>query len=1048
MKSYKICHIADVHWRGLSRHEEYKNVFTKIFNEIKNEKVDAIVIAGDIVHTKTQGISPEVIDHLTWWFKSFAKIAPVYVTLGNHDGLIHNSDRQDAIGPIINAINDDRISLMKKSGNFLTHMEGVRIANFSPFDEEGWESVSREGEVVIAIFHGVVKGSLTDSDFATEGEVDVGFFEGCHFGMFGDIHKHQFLDKELRFAYPGSTIQQNFGESQDKGYLLWEISGPNDFKVERRIVESPHPFVTVHWEGSVEKTIEALSKHKKGSRFRVSSSETLLQEEIKQISSYLKEILDAHEIVWKWDTEVDRSKSSAKLESTRKSLREVESHRPLLLAAINDETNIEKYLSVVGKYLGGIEDEDDVIRNQKWSIDKLEWENTFSYGKDNVIDFSSLSGVVGIFGKNKVGKSSIPGTMMYTFFNATDRGPLKAVHVVNTRKNHCIASANFKVDGVPYRIERMTSKSTNRKGETTASTNLNIFKIDELGDAVLDLSAEQRRDSEKALRRLVGTSSDFLLTSFAAQGEMNNFIKHGATHRKALLSRFLDLQVLESVFYKLKEEASSLKSVLKSLPDRNFRILREEYLQHIEECNKNISLTEQKLISLEKEKTDITQRMVGTVEQKGFTPNDVNEIEKNLKKSLIDLDKEKLNLEELESKVVDFTRKISAIEQIKLKFPIHEMNKKIEEHAKLGKKNVETEHMIERESLVLSSQEKSASKLSEVPCGESFPTCKFIKDSIKDKKLIESQKKKLAELEDNLQAISNALNANDIDDVNEKVGKYNSALTKEKILLSEKSSVESRILLSKGNIEKLITLSVKFKGDFDHAKSHISDSPEAEIASANKKRLTEIESQLRFSHNSVIDSSKKKAIFQEKLSVLDSEETRLLEVKFQWAFYDKLMGAYNKDGIPMMIIKDELPRINNEIAKILNGVVGFTVSLETDKTCSDLEIFIDYGDSCRPIELGSGMEKMLASLAIRVALINISSLPKSDILIIDEGFGALDEQNIEACTRLLHSLKRFFKTILIISHVDAVKDAVDGFIEITTRGTDAYVSAVDSIQNN
>ena len=82
MKSYKICHIADVHWRGLSRHEEYKNVFTKIFNEIRNEKVDAIVIAGDIVHTKTQGISPEVIDHLTWWFKSFAKIAPVYVTLG------------------------------------------------------------------------------------------------------------------------------------------------------------------------------------------------------------------------------------------------------------------------------------------------------------------------------------------------------------------------------------------------------------------------------------------------------------------------------------------------------------------------------------------------------------------------------------------------------------------------------------------------------------------------------------------------------------------------------------------------------------------------------------------------------------------------------------------------------------------------------------------------------------------------------------------------------------------------------------------------------
>ena len=82
---------------------------------------------------------------------------------------------------------------------------------------------------------------------------------------------------------------------------------------------------------------------------------------------------------------------------------------------------------------------------------------------------------------------------------------------------------------------------------------------------------------------------------------------------------------------------------------------------------------------------------------------------------------------------------------------------------------------------------------------------------------------------------------------------------------------------------------------------------------------------------------------------------------------------------------------------------------------------------------------MMASIAIRVALINISSLPKSDIFIIDEGFGALDESNIEACGRLLKSLKRYFKTILIISHVDSIKDIVDKNIEITIKGQDSYV---------
>jgi DNA repair exonuclease SbcCD ATPase subunit len=84
---------------------------------------------------------------------------------------------------------------------------------------------------------------------------------------------------------------------------------------------------------------------------------------------------------------------------------------------------------------------------------------------------------------------------------------------------------------------------------------------------------------------------------------------------------------------------------------------------------------------------------------------------------------------------------------------------------------------------------------------------------------------------------------------------------------------------------------------------------------------------------------------------------------------------------------------------------------------------------------------MLASLAIRVALINVTSLPKSDLLIIDEGFGALDEQNVEVCNRLMHMLKRYFRLIIVISHVDAVKDAVDVLIEIFREGQDARVIA-------
>ena len=127
------------------------------------------------------------------------------------------------------------------------------------------------------------------------------------------------------------------------------------------------------------------------------------------------------------------------------------------------------------------------------------------------------------------------------------------------------------------------------------------------------------------------------------------------------------------------------------------------------------------------------------------------------------------------------------------------------------------------------------------------------------------------------------------------------------------------------------------------------------------------------------------------------------------------------------------------VNNILCNVVNFKIILE-ENSSNNLDVFIDYGDSKRIIECASGMEKMIASIAIRVALINISNLPKSDIFIIDEGFGALDSNNIESCARLLTSLKRYFKTILIISHVDAIKDIVDKNIEISLKNKDSYVN--------
>ena len=71
---------------------------------------------------------------------------------------------------------------------------------------------------------------------------------------------------------------------------------------------------------------------------------------------------------------------------------------------------------------------------------------------------------------------------------------------------------------------------------------------------------------------------------------------------------------------------------------------------------------------------------------------------------------------------------------------------------------------------------------------------------------------------------------------------------------------------------------------------------------------------------------------------------------------------------------------------------------------------------------------------------NISTLPKTDMLIIDEGFGTLDESSVESCNRLLESLKRWFRNILVITHVDSIKDVADNTLEIRRIGKDSSVS--------
>ena len=178
---------------------------------------------------------------------------------------------------------------------------------------------------------------------------------------------------------------------------------------------------------------------------------------------------------------------------------------------------------------------------------------------------------------------------------------------------------------------------------------------------------------------------------------------------------------------------------------------------------------------------------------------------------------------------------------------------------------------------------------------------------------------------------------------------------------------------------------------------------------------------------------------EHRIENLESEKEKCENLKNDYEAHDLYMRCMHPNGIAYNIIKKSLPTINSEISKILANVVDFQVFFETDD--NRLDIYIQQPDcDPSPLEMASGAEKTVAAMAIRLAFTNISSLPKSQLFILDEPGTALDAERMEGFVRIMEITTSIFKTVILISHLDNLKDAADSIITIENK--DGYANVV------
>jgi exonuclease SbcC len=540
------------------------------------------------------------------------------------------------------------------------------------------------------------------------------------------------------------------------------------------------------------------------------------------------------------------------------------------------------------------------------------------------------------------------------------------------------------------------------------------------------------------MQELVGTKEDFLLTSFASQGEMNNFIKQKSTFRKSVLANFLDLDIFDKICDMAKNESLPIKALIDRMPSRDWSVLIEEKKNLLEDLrskrealDEDIGRSKSKIDQLSKKSSELGFDKIVTKEDVQALESEI----KQLESGVVSLEEKKL---ELDAEILAGNDKLTKISAIKSQFPIDELKAKFAEQNQLEKSILKTEHELEREKLELTNQQRSVKLLEQVPCGDSFPTCKFIKDSHKNKQSLPEQITRCEELSSNLSSIRKSLKKMSEENYGEKIEKYQKVLDQESKIKVSIANAENSLGRTTRDHDSKFSLLTEKKERLLVMKENAVDAEDSEVNEL-KTELRRLGDELKEADRGRLDVSEKIGLASSNITQLEKERNDYQKLISDWNVYETIITATNKRGIPLQVLTNELPKINSEISKILQGVVGFTVELEADHQSNAMDVFINYGDSRRIIECASGMEKMMASLAIRVALINVSSLPKSDLLIIDEGFGALDEMNVESCNRMLQSLKRWFRIIFVISHVDAVKDAVDNFVEITSNGKDSRV---------
>jgi DNA repair exonuclease SbcCD ATPase subunit len=667
------------------------------------------------------------------------------------------------------------------------------------------------------------------------------------------------------------------------------------------------------------------------------------------------------------------------------------------------------------------------VRYNKWFIKKVEFSNFLSFGEDNVIEFDNLDGITVIEStpRNFGGKSTATvDLLMFLFFNTTTKTKTN-IEVFNkfSDKDEVKVKGYVTIDGENYIISRSVTRKKTKAGEYTVKSDLEFFKVSEDG-TVSNLAGEQRRETETFISSAIGSQEDFLSTILTTGYNLEELIESKPTARGQILTKFLGLESLKQKEDICKEMYSDWS---KKLVSNTYNVKDLE--------DKNVTLQE----SISNSENEIL-RLTSFLEE---TEKSLKKLEEKRDEKLSsknnDVDQELIRTNptllkgEIDALVLKRNQSQSGADGVDVKEPstyYHE-----DQHKELKSEMSKLQGVEFALKYEKSEKEKLIKQLTE---GIICPTCKRALDEVDHTDEIEEIKKQIEQIDKDLETNQTEFNvlkeqSDGLESLKNEFDNYErNKLRKARFELE----VEQRQLEIDSKQAKL--------NNYDNNKKKLDENQRIDIeVTGLRTKIETANADIRVTnqsierHNGNITSSTEKiGVNNELIKKIKSEE----ELIYVFKTYLTIFG---KNGISKVIIKNMIPLLNQELYRLLSDSCYFTLELNINDK-NELEFLMIDNETrvVKPLSSGSGYERTISSLAIRSVLTKISSLPKPNIVVMDEVFGKIADDNLEMVGEFFKKIKNYFEHIIVISHNPLIRNWSDNIIMVKK---DDNISSVEFI---